>query len=89
MSNAFDQLRAPDVTDEVSHNLDELLPKQLAEMKLPHGKVPIARRGLAAVYVNMAKALNAHEMGRNDEEIKCREKASKEFVEMIGLLETP
>jgi lipopolysaccharide biosynthesis protein len=87
--NGVNQLREPPITSEVDRCFNDLLEKQLKRMlPLNSDKEMIARRGLAAIYMNIAKALHAHYMGRYEEELNFRKQATGAFDEMSTGLET-
>jgi hypothetical protein len=90
MENKVDQLRDSELMNVALEGLSKLLDTQVDSMgPLSSDKKRIARQGMTAVYLHLAKGLHAHEMGEFDEEHKHNLEAGEQLSEMRTKLEGP
>ena len=72
-----------EAVDCLMRSLENVLEKQTGSMQIrDEGKRKMARQQLLAAYVDVAKSLHAHELGKFTEELALAREATKKISEM-------
>jgi len=85
--NKVDEKRDTQIVSDAVDCLRRLLEKQMSSMGISHeGKRQMAREGLLAAYVDVAKSLHASETGNHTEELTAVRDATQKISEMRAKL---